>query len=116
MRKLKWLKGMKSLFIKHENFITKSTNETKHSHNISFARIKDTLLPTMKPNPSHHNFNQKYECLRWCLKDKKASLKTPIQYRQHPFAPTLSKIKSMEEQKGCYTDEESNAINDPHPY
>lgn len=22
----------------------------------------------------------------------------------------------MEEQKGCYTDEESNAINDPHPY
>lgn len=52
---------MKSLFIKHEYFITKSTNETKYSHNISSARIKHTSLTSVKPNLSHHNFNQKHD-------------------------------------------------------
>lgn len=90
MRKLKWLKGMKSLFIKHEYFIPKSTNETKHSHNISSAGIKDTLLPSVKPNLSYHNFNQKPECFRWCLKDKQAGVKSSLRHRQPPFAPTHS--------------------------
>jgi len=80
MRKSKWLKGMKSLFIKHEYFLTKSMKETKHAHNISSARIKDTLLHSVKPNLSHHNLNQKYECVRWCSKDKKAGVKTLTQY------------------------------------
>lgn len=31
---------MKSLFMKHEYFISKSTNETKHSRNVSSAGIK----------------------------------------------------------------------------
>lgn len=94
MRKLKWLKGMKSLFIKHEYFITKSTNETKHLHNISSARIKETLLPSEKPNLSHHNFNQHHKCLRWCSKDKQAGAKTSIHYGQHPL---LQRFKSREE-------------------
>lgn len=75
MRKLKWLKGTKSLLMKHEYFISKNTNETKHSHNISSAGIKYSLLPHGKPNLSHHNFNPKYECLRWCSKDKEVSVK-----------------------------------------
>lgn len=76
------------MFIKHEYFITKSTNETKHSH-ISSAGIKDTSLPSVKPDLSYHSFNQKSECFRWYLKGKKAGVKSLLQHRQPPFDPTL---------------------------
>lgn len=89
MTKLKWLKGMESLFITHEYFITKSINETTHSRNIFSARIKDTLLPSAKPNLPDHSFNQKYECLRQPSKNKKDNVKRSVEYRECPLTPTL---------------------------
>lgn len=104
---------MKSLFMKHEYFISKSTNETKHSHNISSAGIKYSLLPHGKPNLSHRNFNPKYECLRWCSKDKEVSVKIPMQHRQHPSPQNCNWGSSREEQKGCGTEQESNRTHIP---